>query len=104
MTSKMGYGKMKNQIKKMKPTAGGKPKAVGKRKRISADKVNGPINLGGANVGKKGVVGTVGGKDVVGSKKKKPPKSGIVPIGKGLGKAAGKRRKNKPNDPKLFRG
>lgn len=70
-TPKKGVATMQNQFKKMKPAAGGKPKAVGKRKRISADKVKGPINLGGANVGKKGVVGTVGGKDVVSRKKKK---------------------------------
>lgn len=91
-TSKKGTTTMQNQIKKMKPTAGGKPKAVGKRKRISADKVKGPISLGGANVGKKGVVGTVGGKDVVSRKKKKSPKSGRVKIGKGFGKAGSSRK------------
>ena len=80
----------------------GKPKAGGKRKRISAGKVKGPINLGGSNVGKKGVVGTVGGKDVVGSRKKKSPISKIGNVGKGVS-VAGKRRKNKPNDPKLLR-
>ena len=75
----------------------------GKRKRISADKVKGRINLGGQNVGKKGVVGTVGGKDVVGGRKKKSPKPKTGNLGKGVS-VAGKRRKNKPNDPKLLRG
>ena len=76
---------------KLDTISAGKPKAGGKRKRISADKVKGPINLGGSNVGKKGVIGTVGGKDVVNRRKKKSPTPLPSPIrdkGKGKGKVA----------------
>jgi len=67
-------------------------KGGGKRKRISADKVKGRINLGGSNVGKKGVIGTVGGKDVVGNRNKKSPTPfpGSPPRDKGKGKGKGK--------------
>tara|TARA_R110002020_G_scaffold5310_9_gene22316 strand:- start:386 stop:772 length:387 start_codon:yes stop_codon:yes gene_type:complete len=81
--------------------AGGKPKAGGKRKRISADKVKGPILMGGSNVGKRGVIGQVGGKDVVGVGYRKKKKTGN--LGKGLPAGGRKRRKNKPSDPKLLR-
>jgi len=64
-------------MNRLKPIKGSGAKQKGKRGRINANKVKGPINLGGANVGKKGVVGTVGGKDVVNRKpkKKKPIKA-----------------------------